>query len=561
MFDTIVLRLYRLKKYQFIFDMLFDKKKGSESYSISLSDLERLRKNQKLELINVRHYLDTENIFEYKYRKKHSNPSSNYEFQFSYNKNQNYMQFEFSIPKYLYGTNVIQFLYNQTSTPSRPKDGNFNRNLWNSDSTDLLHLSGNIEQAYPLLMNFIYKDFFEKMFPGIVSPIFEDYKLDVQISRLDICFNQVFPTTRDMKQYLEYQKSIAKKRKADKSNYAQNYNTSVMWVGSTHSAKIYDKGAEFFKTDRKELNKINKAMMLEAKHNKDAKRFFDSSGKQVPMFDIPAIQKLADRTLRYEITAHSKFFSYLHNSKIKHLPRYHFCDKTKHYNTCVEFCIDKRKYNKLRGALDRMNNEDLSKEWHTVAAENQTFYKLMTSAMGKRYNFMLKPKEEVIAFHANTKMLYKDLQYTSYKMAEAPFTSDLVRMLCMRLKEFFNEFKVQQANDRQNVFKLFEDYNAQFKQDVNNGVVRRGAKFNLSSIRAFIEHLYVCGSWANLKDKNIYSTPQLLRMSNKCKKVGFNPKIMQGEIAQMKVCSDFSAYHDYMVLNSLSFRNHFKYMS
>jgi len=103
---------------------------------------------------------------------------------------------------------------------------------------------------------------------------------DVEVNRIDVCFNQVFPTRSDALKYLEYQKRKVKKHARAGNDGYKEYDTSLMYVTKLYSVEIYHKGSEYAKNDYKEHKRFNKE-------------------KGFQYFNIPKYQAFADRMLNY----------------------------------------------------------------------------------------------------------------------------------------------------------------------------------------------------------------------------------------------------------------------
>lgn len=115
---------------------------------------------------------------------KRKSSSSHYEFSYRIDWTQKYLEMNFSIPKYWHGTNVL--MYVEHSWDKRYK-------MW--ENAQLQH---NINKAPDFFMLFIIHFFkMEFMFHEV------DFH-DVEINRIDVCFNAVFKTKADALYYLKY---------------------------------------------------------------------------------------------------------------------------------------------------------------------------------------------------------------------------------------------------------------------------------------------------------------------------------------------------------------------
>lgn len=210
-------------------------------------------------------YHDTNNEIPIKYFNKLK--SYYYDISYEIDHTQDCLRIEFSIPKYLYGTNIYML------TPHRMDA------IYSLDN----RISNRFNRSLKDLKNFL-RYFFNKEF-GQLKP---DFGL-VILERIDFCYNQVFNTTEDALEYMNQQKQVYKKYQRESSDSQVNYVNSIHYRNKMYSFKIYHKGSEYKLHDYKELkNKISK--------NQNA-----------------ANLEFANRTLRYEITFRNSYLSYSFN--------------------------------------------------------------------------------------------------------------------------------------------------------------------------------------------------------------------------------------------------------
>lgn len=202
-------------------------------------------------------YHDTGTVVPLTYRNVLHLPSHNYVLSYKYVKANDFIEFEFSVPKYLYATNIFQFIK---------------------------YFEQDADGMYRYFMGFVV-GFLKKYITEAV-----DLK-DVAIRRVDFCYNQFFMSEYDALTYLKEQKEIASKYNRSARNGVQ-YDTSLFYNVDKYSFKIYHKGTEFSKHDKKELG-----------------------AKNPTGFAIERLQEIANRVLRYEITFRNSMFGYLWEQK------------------------------------------------------------------------------------------------------------------------------------------------------------------------------------------------------------------------------------------------------
>lgn len=254
MIDTIILRINNLSKYNQLYEQYFapSQKKNTTTVAQIDKDSGEIKEFAKT---NAYIFHDTNRFLPLTHRSNINIASSHYSLSYQINTTLDFLEFNFSIPKYLYSTNVLQFI-----------------DLYNQDT----------HTTYLKLFNFI-TNFIEMNM--IQKPLFED----VEINRLDLCYNQMFNTKSDALQYLDEQKKLlVKYARSSKNNY-RSYDTSLMYITTRYSFKIYHKGTEFKKNDYKQLVKANNPKNLPLQY------FLDES----------------DKMLRYEMTFRKSQINYL----------------------------------------------------------------------------------------------------------------------------------------------------------------------------------------------------------------------------------------------------------
>lgn len=251
MIDTINLRLNHVSKYNVIKTQFESDTKVGATTIVVDEDTGEIQTNSK---IRAMLYHDSGDIIPITKRSSIYIASSHYSLSYVYNAAQDYIQFDFALPKYLWGTNIIQFVK---------------------------YFSQSSETIYQYLMDFV-DGFVKKHFMQTID------MADLEINRIDFCYNQFFNSKNDAITYLGEQKELLKKYARSTKNDFRSYETSLMYMTKRYSFKIYHKGTEFKKNDKKELVKKNR------------------TGE-----DMEFLQDTADRILRYEVTFRKAQMNYL----------------------------------------------------------------------------------------------------------------------------------------------------------------------------------------------------------------------------------------------------------
>lgn len=372
MIDTIVIRFHDLKKHESIVNELKIIFNGTTKNTAYLSP-DETKMIQNCETLDVKEFIkyfqdSDKSIHHIHYsNQKKMNSSGHYYLNIHINYDKDYIEFNFSIPKYIFGTNILMFCEHYWN-----KEFNFSLN----SSLDV-----NLKRIYDRLIKFIV-GFFKREF---IDDKVIDYSL-VEINRIDLSFNQVFDCTKSALDYLEYQKKIRKKYLSVNSNSFRAYDTSLMYTTERYSFKIYHKGTEYFKHDRKEHEKFN-------------------TEKGRDYFNIDELQSFADKMLRYEVTLRSSMLSYLfsHNVFRKKCPihkaRYEIYKK-------VESLKQK---NDLIAANAKFFPEGIARDtylkahpYHLLDKNEEAIHNKMAPLLNKERKFFLKIGKAVEDFNAMT---------------------------------------------------------------------------------------------------------------------------------------------------------------
>ena len=308
MIDTVVLRLHDLDIHKDIYSYLCQASANSTAKKRRHTPFQNVADLNAEMVRDVVHYGDSGKELMLSVRDYIQSPSSHYFVLYSINEVRGFIEFNFSVPKYLYGQNVAQFIFDQ-----RQRDFSFGRDKeWKEQK----------KYSWTLFQNFIIK-FFNDNFPLY----FIEYGL-LEINRIDLCYNQIFPSETEAKRYLSYQKKLRLQNTRLNSNY-HNHDSSLMYTGRNYSVKIYHKGPEFVKNDLKELVKVNERLIkkympdelrndpyvnvnfygdrkvvnteITLKEFQKRKDFYRNQIK-MPLVDIDYLQNLANKVLRYEMT-------------------------------------------------------------------------------------------------------------------------------------------------------------------------------------------------------------------------------------------------------------------
>lgn len=295
MIDTIEFKLNNVTDYPLVKTQFERDTKVGSTHIVVDEDTGEVFENSKIRAM-LHH--DTGNIMPLTKRSSFYIASSHYNVSYVYNAAQNFISFNFAIPKYLYGTNVLQFIRYYSQSP---------------------------QDIYRYLLEFMHGWVRKHLIQTI------DLK-DIELTRLDFCYNQFFNSKHDSLTYLKEQKELLTKHARSTKNDYRNYETSLFYTTKRYSFKIYHKGTEFKKHDKKQLIK-----------NNPTKESLDT------------LQEISDRILRYEVTFRKAQIDYLFEQNELHriyLPfnfdqeRHQYVRKfsPEYYSECMQFAEQSKRY-------------------------------------------------------------------------------------------------------------------------------------------------------------------------------------------------------------------------
>lgn len=473
MIDTIILRIHGTRKYRSIIKTLDNcDSKGftTKTGKVDKAEMARLR-NQRIhstdEILDIMKMNGTgEFLVKTKYA-KHQNASSHYTFSWMANYTADYIEFNFSIPKYVYGSNVLMF-----TDHIGDRDYTFH---------DCWHLKTNFERGAGRLGRFI-NEFFAFEFP--LTKI--NFK-DVEVNRIDVCFNQMFRTKGEALKYLEYQKRQNKKYSRNQENVMKEYETSLMYVTKRYSAKIYHKGSEYKKNDSKEHLKIN-----------------EQKGKQY--FRVEDYQAFADRMLRYELTIRNAELNYLHK---KHLFRKNCPFFQPYYKVYLEVenaLQTNDRIAKRIGELPNERKESYRKEhpYIRIDREDKRVYKGVSHLINKKTLFKFSVDERVNEYNKGL---------VDYDCNEARFSAKLLMLCFDKLVAFMKEYQIKELPEEGKIEKLIVEYN-----------LRHKVKLPKSHMMGYYSDLLRLGSFKAVAKFNYSDRSTMFRYKARFKKIGITEK-------------------------------------
>ena len=529
MIDTIVLRIHNLQKNRGIVEILRAKGTGESFYDIKdphrrLVDSETGQVYEKPDdymQIKAMEYGDTgkTQIF---YRDKILLTSSHYYLGYQIRIDHDYVEFNFSIPKLIYGTNLVQFV------PHYDEITKYNTR------NEIENLKTVQNLTYVRLIYFI-KTFLRKFLP--ISRDFDGIDFnDVEINRLDICFNQHFKSKKEALKYLEFQKRIKKKYIRKTSNNKVDWGTSIFLNTDRYSAKIYHKGSEYNSTkgERRHHEKINKTNKKEIFKIENQ---YDKSGKLI----YEGLQSYSDKILRYEISFRNAMMSHLYRKKI-------FARKCLLFKQLHK---DFKEVDSIQKKCDRLATKKAVnpfKEVIQLSAEKKKNHKLYKSIMSKTVSFRLKVSEQTQKANSTVQGMQYSKKYGASLPLEARFSRMLLDEMFKDFNSFLNQFKVEVKENVTNAGKRVAQYNhdiEMYNKYRAGGVLEKTkSKLNPNKMRQIIMLLQT-RSFDELVKEGAISRATKYNYKNALEKIGLKPNQLAVDLIQVQTSLDFTGYCDY----------------
>lgn len=192
---------------------------------------------------------------------KYNIRSSETEVTYLLNYERGYMDFEFSIPKYLYGHNLAQFI---PQADSRLFKKNTNITEWETQKNIL----------FKRFNSFIYA-FLQDLFYSMELE-YQPNMNYVELVRFDLCYNQYFESKELALAYMNEQKKLQKKSKIYNPDTNADFKTTIAWrTQNGNYFKIYHKGSEYINQKHGDFKKhvaINNAFLDLYHKNKLSKK-------------------------------------------------------------------------------------------------------------------------------------------------------------------------------------------------------------------------------------------------------------------------------------------------
>lgn len=591
--DSIVLKLHDLELHSTILDELYFESKHSKTvYGKNVETNERLQRVNLKTWIEYTRYGDTgEEKVKFHFNKIPI-PSSHYFLVYKIDLINDCIVFNFSVPKYLYGNNIAQFV-----TTNVNPSFNF---PYHSDRMNQRNSGAKRIQKF-------IKYFFKKEFP--------EHKVSykhIEIDRIDLCYNQYFKSKEDALQYLEMQKKITKKGTHENSRGVKHFKAGITVNTTSKYYKIYHKGSEYEKGDVTGIrNKskdekhnqeiLRKIKSLETKYNLEYKEWQLLGGNKQKRFaepsrleykkkvqklrnklvDVNFLQKESDKILRYEITLRGRWLSYIYTRKVyrKKCPKWQILFENYNYinsQTRGGTELNDRIEVKAKRSLLDIHKQEVEEEYQHLI--NQGIVSKKTKPTKEpRYKYVPKFEKHEIKFYNNFKKQLEERKYFyleversvlakakrydpligSYGIGEktAYFSNELYIQCANELYKFIDQFQIKEVPSDLTIEQKIDDYNKDIafrrKQFEHLKLTQKDAikydvqKLNKSNLLLVVSLLKE-KSLDEIKAEGIYSKSAFYRVKKQLEKIGITKQtVMTDKVAFDSMILPKTNYSDY----------------
>lgn len=509
MIDTVVLRVHDLQRHLSLVEWLDRQHKQTDTQAKTIrmerfTDQDEFTVQQKILHRTSILYHDSGEIHEV----AHFNQlkSSHYLIAYKIDYKRQFVEFNLSVPKYVFGTNIYHFNTPPTS-----------RRYVNVEHSTI---EKNLEEAHARLVAFL-DHFFAHEFGAIGADI--DRYL-VEINRLDICFNQVFAKKEDALDYFAQLVKLKRKGARQGTNYSRNWRTTIMYKTQRFSMKVYHKGTEFAKNDAKQLRQLN---------------------ERGANFDVQHYQDFADGMLRYEMTFRSSYMSYLYLNKIFR-------------KRCHIWQHAKKLFKQWRNHQDKPGFIQWRK---TLSVDDVRHIDYYRNRITKSKDFYLRVDRDTLAYDQQTdeyefnRVASQD-QYWTYP---ALFSARLVRLMGRRFLKELKEFELNVKKDSRTVLASLEKHNSEVKQaravrrmHGHNDVGDTGRKISVSKIRALTK-LLETHTFEEIEAANLFERRTWYNLRQDLAMLGVTQQSLGG--LSTSSAMDLHAYNGHVLYYSDKLRN------
>lgn len=411
---------------------------------------------------------------------KYRVPSSFSDVTFRINENGGFIDFTVSIPKYLYGHSLAQFI------PQQDSDLKFDHGIkFNEFGFQVKHI-------YPRLRKFIEK-FFSDLCNHFQVEALPNEKY-IEVRRLDLCYNRYFKDKETALMVLDQLKKLDKKKQIQRNEKLATHDTTIDFHASNGAYhKIYHKGTEYSQSKHGDLKKhleinrefIEKMINRHAKaknkqfygdHHDEIWGFFKAKGQgknflinekdeqrvkaviddinnKVP-YKVNFLKREMDKILRYEISLTGKFFGNLYKRNV-------FRRNDPEHKSAM------KSYKRIHSIMVNPSVNQLQK----ITRQERKNYKMMKTFLNRGVTLILGDNQSLIRHGMKSGRDYDHLTDT-YKISRfeyahtvigkhdaVHFSDYFLKQCCKKLRTFINDYTIDLIEPFDDVISKMHAYN------------------------------------------------------------------------------------------------------
>lgn len=395
MIDSVVFRIHDLKKHTELRKLLDKSGVSGQGFGVKKYD-DPVAAGEMFEkkIYLKQHFVDYEKGYTRDFVHRNHLPSHHGDLAYSIDSERNFIEFNFSIPKYLFGTNVFQFVPHH-----------FDRDYGTIRMATIEQMA---DRVYDDLRKFLTW-FFKKELGGLVN------EYDVEINRLDICYNKMFNSQQDAQVYLNDLKRHKKKYERQNAESFRIYQTTIYYAPQTsgYTFKLYHKGTEFKTGGRNKKSDLSRLKKM---------------GWEPEL--INKIQAFADRILRYEVEFKPKAMDTLFKRWIFRKDQDEWKRARRYYNSITTYgTVTIQKVKKTLSELDGFRKK---------------CYRYGKFYMGKVFHFYMENDSALKLVSTETLQEFETGKFSFER--EQRFTRELWKRMVDKFLEFKKEYTSTERN-------------------------------------------------------------------------------------------------------------------
>jgi hypothetical protein len=419
-----------------------------------------------------------------------STPSSEYRTKFSVSENYDAITFELSIPKYLYNHNVAQFLPNVDSK-------RYQENVFSN--REMFHQVNNIHQRLTEFIRLFFTDLSELL--SLPTLLYFDIR-HIEVKRLDLCYNQIFPTHEMVLDYLGSQRKFYKTRLRKDTIVQDDRDTSFYYRHSTDGFyfKIYSKGDEFefadmprlFKENQDYFNKNLNQLLPQMKkvfekHFKEAfqknngkvedlifsyyKTYLKSHEYKIFCEEIENFLPIktsflfheASKILRYEMSFTRKYMSTLYKRDL-------FRSKCPKWKKAMKSYNLIKRYDLLLSQGSLIKAKEFKRN-HILTENDRDMYELIDKSLHKKHQFFLSTDSKLENHESqfiDYEATFLKKRYKCIEQDKATLNKSMFKLLFKKFNDEIDFFQVKEFKEVKTILERIDDYNKKAETKILN---------------------------------------------------------------------------------------------